>query len=288
MRKILIYISIALFLTNSFAIDSFCSTEGCILLGDINNDDVITASDALSVLKVVAKIEEMGNSFSIRKNDLNGDYKIDSEDALYILKIASKIETKKTRNDPNNFYSNVEYSNGYPVSDYISCDLATGEEFSIEERLLDREYFVGLLSFYPLSGEWLGYAGANVYTENFEKMYWEFRWLLEDSINNGSLKRLDVKSSDFIKNEIKGKKEAFEFEFKSVYKQSYGSYNVRRSTRIMFYLTSDGKKYISMTGRTDLFIVPEDEFYIFEYVGDIPESINYNSLAKFFEVNLGK
>lgn len=60
-----------------------------ILLGDVDMDGKINASDALLVLKHAAKIESVSDRTTLA--DINKDEKIDAVDALEILKYAAKL-----------------------------------------------------------------------------------------------------------------------------------------------------------------------------------------------------
>ncbi len=71
----------------------FCISASAktVLIGDMNSDGRITASDARTVLRVSAKLETIDNqAFQFADADKNG--KITSADARKILRIASKLE----------------------------------------------------------------------------------------------------------------------------------------------------------------------------------------------------
>lgn len=59
-------------------------------LGDVNDDDSVTARDALMVLKYAAKLEKLGD-IALLNADVNVDYSIDAGDALNILKYAADL-----------------------------------------------------------------------------------------------------------------------------------------------------------------------------------------------------
>lgn len=64
------------------------------LKGDANDDNLVTADDALEVLKVAAKLNNYGNEFTPGKwsPENVGSEIVTAEDALEILKIAAKIK----------------------------------------------------------------------------------------------------------------------------------------------------------------------------------------------------
>lgn len=66
-------------------------TEVIYLLGDVNNDGVVSAYDALVILKHAAKLELLTTESQLRA-DVEIDSIIDASDALAILKIAAKIK----------------------------------------------------------------------------------------------------------------------------------------------------------------------------------------------------
>ena len=59
-------------------------------LGDVNQDGIFSAEDALEVLKYAARIKNL-NDFNINFADINSDEVINAEDALNILKLAAKL-----------------------------------------------------------------------------------------------------------------------------------------------------------------------------------------------------
>lgn len=60
------------------------------LLGDVNNDNIVNASDALEILKYAARIIELSDE-DIVISDVNFDSTVDASDALMVLKYAAKI-----------------------------------------------------------------------------------------------------------------------------------------------------------------------------------------------------
>lgn len=64
--------------------------EADYILGDVNADEVVSAEDALIVLKVAAKLTENTDDYMMR-GDMNEDGLLDASDALTILKIAAKL-----------------------------------------------------------------------------------------------------------------------------------------------------------------------------------------------------
>lgn len=59
------------------------------IIGDLDEDEAVTAKDALLVLKHAARIELINDD---SRADMNNDNRIDAEDALEILKIAANIK----------------------------------------------------------------------------------------------------------------------------------------------------------------------------------------------------
>lgn len=68
------------------------NTPEPVLLGDVNGDGSVDASDALLVLKHAVKLERIDEEKSVLA-DVNKDGNIDASDALRILKIAAKLES---------------------------------------------------------------------------------------------------------------------------------------------------------------------------------------------------
>lgn len=62
------------------------------LLGDVNNDKLINAEDALLILKYAAKIS-FSPDFRLSLADINQDQQINAADALEILKYAAKVDS---------------------------------------------------------------------------------------------------------------------------------------------------------------------------------------------------
>lgn len=60
------------------------TVEVVVKLGDVNNDNVIDAKDALAVLKYDVGLEQ--NDFTVAAADVNIDGEVDAKDALEILK----------------------------------------------------------------------------------------------------------------------------------------------------------------------------------------------------------
>lgn len=78
-------------LISEFNFNTVISPEITILKGDINKDGKISASDARTVLRVSAKLEEMIESDKIYA-DYNNDDKITASDARMILRKAANLE----------------------------------------------------------------------------------------------------------------------------------------------------------------------------------------------------
>ncbi len=74
-------------------------TADSFMLADMNADGKITASDALSALRIAALIDKPDEE-SILRGDLNADGKITTPDARRILRTASRLEELKTTDLP--------------------------------------------------------------------------------------------------------------------------------------------------------------------------------------------
>ncbi len=72
-------------------VDSVSIKKGAALLGDVNFDNKVTASDARLVLRASAQLELL-TSAQMQVADLNGDTKISAGDARKILRISAKLE----------------------------------------------------------------------------------------------------------------------------------------------------------------------------------------------------
>lgn len=75
-------------------------------LGDINNDNLVNALDALLVLKSSAKICEL-DDYQKNVADVNKDEITNTDDALQILKVAAKLDVFKIN---VNLSANQEYT----------------------------------------------------------------------------------------------------------------------------------------------------------------------------------
>ena len=62
------------------------------LIGDINFDGKITASDARLLLRYTAKLENLGSE-TLKYSDANKDGKITASDARLILRVSAKLDT---------------------------------------------------------------------------------------------------------------------------------------------------------------------------------------------------
>ena len=63
-----------------------------VILGDVNGDGKITASDARSVLRVASKLDSSSGLFNLAA-DCDGKANITASDARLVLRIASKLQT---------------------------------------------------------------------------------------------------------------------------------------------------------------------------------------------------
>lgn len=192
------------------------------------------------------------------------------------------MESVRTRTDLNDFYDNVEYKNGYPISDYISCDIDTDIRYSIKERLLPSERFVGVVIKYE-NGIAESYSGGNIETPGFDRIYWQTYWLIEDGIENHKIKKLDVKGDVFLEKEILDKSvSAYKVTLKSQYKEDSNWRNVF----IDIIITENNNIYIIQQCRTDLFSWENDTLYVFEYIGELPDALSYGIISNFHTENI--
>lgn len=85
--------------------------------GDVNNDSLINAEDALLVLKHAAKVTTLNNTSTA---DIDGDKVINANDALYILKYAAKVITSFPSNVEDNISNLISYvrKNGTKSGNY--------------------------------------------------------------------------------------------------------------------------------------------------------------------------
>ena len=67
-------------------------TYTVIILGDVNGDGRVTASDARSVLRVASRLDKSDDMFNLAA-DCDGKAKITAADARIVLRVASRLQT---------------------------------------------------------------------------------------------------------------------------------------------------------------------------------------------------
>lgn len=284
MKKILNILIICMFLlivsVNISADDNILSEVeiGEILMGDADNNGKINAKDALKLLKIVSKIESMDNLFSIRKNDYNHDYIIDAEDALHILEIAAKIEVSEIIEDPNHFFRDVEYKDGYPVHDYISRNIETNEDYSIDYGKMDSTNWIIELSSIEngviISRKYINYLKNN---ELLLRYYWNVTWFFQDIIKNNEYQKTNLLINDFYSKNKSSFSNSFEIIVKAGAKCHTSS-----PMRIRLFITENDELYFIVSRRYDYFF---DSAYsnVYKFQGLLSEWLEYDNLASCFE-----
>lgn len=252
---------------------------GEILMGDADNNGEVNAVDALKLLKIVAKIESVDNTFSIRKNDFNHDYILNAEDALSILKTSAKIEGIKTIEDPNNFFRDIEYKNGYPLHDYICKDIYSNVYITKEGGLLDNSTWK--LDITRITGSIIEESKSNSavkYSEGLEKYYWNIIWMLQDAIESGEYEITDKNSLNFTDSNDSN----FLFDGYGVVLNARALCHVNSKMKIKIFISGENEIYYEISNRNDLVSIVEQNI-IYKYTGDIPECLQYEEIKEYFE-----
>ena len=243
--------------------------------GDVDNNNIVNASDALNLLKISAKIMDMDSTFSIRKNDFDNNYIINAEDALHILETAAKLKSIQTLDDPENFFDEVEYKNGYPTADFISKNLSSGYYFNQEHGMLNILDRGG--GFYKVeNGEYSGLLSVLYRETDFNKVYWQLRWLIEDAVSNNQLESLDINCYDF-RLEIENNKNLNAYWCET---RALSGINVH-GHKLGFYITDSNELYIYHEERVDFF-EEATRTMVYKYTGELPDVLTYESIGEVY------
>lgn len=279
----IIMFALALFIMSSIVFSDDSVSSGAdgnnyyMLLGDADNNNIVDASDALRILKIIAHIENMGNDFSIRKNDYDNNYKIDAKDALAVLKIAADLVDGRVIYDPQNFFGRINYINGYPENDFISGSLTSGILYTLDEgECVKKLSCLGIEKYENGIKSDDNIAKAYIEDVDFDKIYWELRWLIEDAKNNN---QLEIVSEDINNSwpEILAASEFNGFEY-------YTSVNAKQksnSTQIHVIINEANEMLFYVDMRVDLYDV-EEASKVYKYTGEIPENLTYESIKKYY------
>lgn len=254
------------------SLDEYSDTDGYILMGDANNDKKVNADDALLLLKIIANLEPVDSHFSIRKNDFNSDYKVNTDDVLHILKIAVKLEKLQTKDDPNNYYDNMEYINGYPSIDYMKVE--NGENL-YSPMYLD-QWKTYIFKFLP------EYKGSTInlnQQEDILKIYWATIWLAQDATEYELFEATDREITtidNYVRNNFENS-----YKVKVVSGVSSEYFN---TTQICYYITEDNNIFVQFIRRSDVVPYNNNE-YILKYTGKVPDNLTYESIEKLYMLN---
>ncbi len=103
-------------------------------LGDVNDDGKITASDARTILRVSAKLEQLDDKKMVFA-DVNTDGRITASDARTVLRMSARLEPLQefTTKAPETHVTTTEPSTNKPVTEESTTEEPTTEEPTTEE-----------------------------------------------------------------------------------------------------------------------------------------------------------
>ena len=103
-------------------------------LGDVNGDGNITASDARTVLRVAAKLEDETEAIALY-GDIDLNKNITASDARRILRIAAKLDKVPCENNNHDYETFIVNptcsSEGYTTKKCKNCDITDGTKTNI-------------------------------------------------------------------------------------------------------------------------------------------------------------
>ncbi len=135
MKKLIIAL-FSLIMTLCLSVTAFAA-----YVGDVNNDDKITASDARAILRHSAKLDKIADDF-VTRADIDGNSKITAADARIALRMSAKLEDLKedcvhdfTKTQIQEVTCDkdgiIEYKCNLCVRTYQDVTKATGHDFEL-------------------------------------------------------------------------------------------------------------------------------------------------------------
>lgn len=109
-KPVAILITVLILVTSMMS----CLTASAALVGDVNHDGNVTASDARIVLRAVAKLEWM-NEEDYYIADANHDRNVTASDARIILRVAAKLEAPESISEDASYDWSEETTTGASV-----------------------------------------------------------------------------------------------------------------------------------------------------------------------------
>ena len=114
--------------------------------------------------------------------------------------------------------------------------------------------------------------------EDFDKLYWELRWLIEDAKKNNQLETLGKESGEF--HEAFVANLSFSGYHYEVYTITEKLKNMHSS--VFVYISEKNEMYFFVIRRSDLYTYEENAI-VYKYTGEIPENLKYESIGRFYD-----